>query len=68
MKEFKGIDEALNLFMSKFKDNELWMQCDYCGEKIIKNISDHECNKKHPIEGELVDIGKIYCKDTPKKG
>ncbi len=68
MKEFKGIDEALNLFMSKFKDNELWMQCDYCGEKIIKNISDHECNKKHPIEGELVDIGQIYCRDTPKKG
>ena len=54
--------------MSKFKDNELWMQCDYCGEKITKNISDHECNKKHPIEGELVDIGKIYCRDTPKKG
>ena len=68
MKEFKGVDEALNLFMSKFKDNELWMQCDYCGEKITKNISDHECDKKHSREGELVDIGKIYSKNTSKKG
>ena len=68
MKEIKGIDEALNLFISKFKDNELWMQCDYCGEKITKNISDHECDKKHWREGELVDLVELYCKDTPKKG
>jgi hypothetical protein len=68
MKEFKGIDAAFNLFMYRFGGNELWMQCDRCGEKIRENISAHKCEKKHPIEGEWVDIGKIYCKDTPKKG
>ena len=69
MKEFKGVDAAFNLFMSKFGDTELWLQCDKCGEKIRENISAHKCKKKEVLmDGELVDLVELYCKDTPKKG
>jgi hypothetical protein len=68
MKEFKGVDAAFNLFMSKFGDTELWLQCDKCGEKIREDIGAHKCKEKQPIEGELVDLIELYCKDKPKKG
>ena len=64
MKEFKGVDAAFNLIMSKFGDNELWLQCDKCGEKIREDISAHKCKEKHPIEGEGIVLAQVTTREV----
>ena len=60
MKDFRSMDEALNILMSKYGPNQLWIECDKCGEKMRGGLSSHVCKQ------ESVDLIKLYSKDQDK--